>query len=77
MIRVLIVDDHPSVRVGLYALLRSEPGFVPVGASATAEDAVAQVGARAPDVVLADYHLPDQTASCSDGSSSNCQTRPG
>jgi DNA-binding NarL/FixJ family response regulator len=60
MIRVLIVDDHPSVRAGLYGLLRSEPGFVPVGASATAEDAVVQVGARAPDVVLADYHLPDQ-----------------
>jgi two-component system, NarL family, response regulator DevR len=59
-IRVLIVDDHPSVRAGLYGLLRSEPGFVPVGTSATAEDAVAQVGARAPDVVLADYHLPDR-----------------
>jgi len=59
VIRVLIVDDHPSVRAGLYGLLRSEPGFVPVGASATADDALAQVGARAPDVVLADYQLPD------------------
>ena len=60
MIRVLIVDDHPSVRAGLSGLLRYEPGFVLVGASATADDALAQVGARAPDVVLADYHLPDR-----------------
>lgn len=59
MIRVLIVDDHPSVRAGLHGLLRSEPGIVPVGTSATAEDALAQVQARDPDVVLVDYHLPD------------------
>lgn len=60
MIRVLIVDDHPSVRAGLSGLLSYEPGFVPVGASATADDALARVGARAPDIVLADYHLPDR-----------------
>jgi DNA-binding NarL/FixJ family response regulator len=59
MIRVLIVDDHPSVRTGLYGLLRSEPGIVPVGTSATAKDALAQARNRDPDVVLADYHLPD------------------
>lgn len=59
MIRVLIVDDHPSVRMGLHGLLRSEPGIIPVGISATAEDALAQVRGCEPDVVLADYHLPD------------------
>lgn len=59
MMRVLIVDDHPSVRTGLHGLLRSEPGIVPVGASATSEDALAQAKQWDPDVVLADYHLPD------------------
>lgn len=60
MIRVLIVDDHPAVRAGLHGLLRGEPGIVPVGMSATAEDALAQVGAQRADVVLTDYQLPDR-----------------
>ena len=60
MIRVLIVDDHPTVRAGLHGLLGAEPGIVPVGTSESAADALAQVGGRAPDIVLADYHLPDR-----------------
>ena len=60
MIRVLIVDDHPTVRAGLHGLLFAEPGIVPVGTSGSAEDALAQVRGRTPDVVLADYHLPDR-----------------
>jgi two-component system, NarL family, response regulator DevR len=59
MIRVLIVDDHPSVRTGLHGLLRAEPGIVPVGTSPTAEEALAQARRCDPDVVLVDYHLPD------------------
>ena len=58
MIRVLIVDDHPAVRAGLHGVLRAEPGIVPVGACETAEEALAQVGGRAADVVLAHYQLP-------------------
>jgi len=60
MIRVLIVDDHPTLRAGLHGLLFAEPGIVPVGTSDSAEDALAQVGGHTPDVVLADYHLPDR-----------------
>jgi DNA-binding NarL/FixJ family response regulator len=60
MIRVLIVDNHPAVRAGLHVLLRGEPGVVPVGTAGTAEDALTQVSARAADVVLADYNLPDR-----------------
>jgi DNA-binding NarL/FixJ family response regulator len=59
MIRVLIVDDHPTVRAGLHGLLRAEPGIVPIGTTGSAEDALVQVTSRAPDVVVADYHLPD------------------
>jgi DNA-binding NarL/FixJ family response regulator len=58
VIRVLVVDDHPSVRAGLHGLLLREPGIVPVGASDSADAALAQAGARAADVVLADYLLP-------------------
>jgi len=58
MIRVLVVDDHPSVRAGLQGLLRCEPGIVPVGASDSAETAFVQASERDADVVFADYHLP-------------------
>jgi DNA-binding NarL/FixJ family response regulator len=59
MIRVLVVDDHPSVRAGLVAMLRSEAGLVPVGAVGNAEEALGYLARDATDVLLVDYHLPD------------------
>jgi DNA-binding NarL/FixJ family response regulator len=59
VIRVLVVDDHPAVRAGLVAVLRGEPGLVPVGTAGTAEDALEAAARWTPDVVLADYQLPD------------------
>jgi len=60
-IRVLVVDDHASVRAGLLALLAREPGIEPVGGAATAAEAhdLWLGGARA-DVVVIDQHLPDE-----------------
>jgi len=57
MIRVLVVDDHPALRTGLVALLRGEPGMVPVAAAADVHAAAAESARHEPDVVLADYHL--------------------
>jgi DNA-binding NarL/FixJ family response regulator len=51
VIRVLVIDDHPVVRTGLEALLRSEPGFVCVGTVPT-RDACPHVRRTRPDVVL-------------------------
>lgn len=59
MIRVAIVDDHHAVRVGLEALLRSEPGVLPVGAAERAEAVPPLIHRTQPDVVLLDYQLPD------------------
>jgi len=59
MIRVLVVDDHPALRTGLVALLRAEPGIMPVAAAADADSAAHEARRHAPDVVLADYHLGD------------------
>ncbi|OKI56049.1 response regulator [Micromonospora sp. CB01531] len=56
-IRVFIVDDHPIVRRGLRAALDADPGITVVGEAATGVDAIAQVEASAPDVVLMDLHL--------------------
>jgi DNA-binding NarL/FixJ family response regulator len=61
VIRILVVDDHPAVSTGLLGVLRAEPGFVPVGAVGSTEQALDAVRRWTPDVVLADYHLPDRS----------------
>jgi DNA-binding NarL/FixJ family response regulator len=60
MIRILIVDDHPAMRAGLTAVLRAEPGLVPLGAVSSADDLLPALHRTAPDVVLLDYHLPTE-----------------
>jgi DNA-binding NarL/FixJ family response regulator len=55
--RVLIVDDHQLFRAGVRAELE---GLVDVaGDAATVEDAVRDIAALGPDVVLLDVHMPD------------------
>lgn len=58
MIRVLVVDDHPTVRAGLRALLRGEPGLVHVGDAESAAEAMERCAELRPDVVVLDVHLP-------------------
>lgn len=58
MIRVLQVDDHPALRAGLTAVLRSEPGIVPLGAASGELDLWPALYRTRPDVVVLDYHLP-------------------
>jgi DNA-binding NarL/FixJ family response regulator len=58
MIRLLIVDDHPAMRAGLTAVLRAEPGIVPLGTASSEEDLGPMLSRTRPDVVLLDYHLP-------------------
>ena len=59
MIRVLVVDDHPVLRAGLEAVLRSEPGFVCVGTAGDGHELVAMLRRTRPDVVLLDWRLGD------------------
>jgi DNA-binding NarL/FixJ family response regulator len=56
--RVLIVDDHPFLRVGLAESLGREPGLSVCGACGSAEEALTSVGTLHPDVVVADLNLP-------------------
>ena len=58
MIRVLIADDHPAVRVGLERLLRGEPGIAHVGSAGTAEQALDEAARVSPDCAVVDYQLP-------------------
>ncbi|HEX4010423.1 MAG TPA: response regulator transcription factor [Solirubrobacteraceae bacterium] len=57
-IRVLIVDDHAVVREGLRTFLQLQDGIDVVGEAADGEQAVAQAGALAPDVILMDLVMP-------------------
>ena len=58
MIRILIVDDHPAMRAGLGAVLRAEPGLVPLNAASSVADLWPTLNRTKPDVVVLDYHLP-------------------
>jgi len=57
--RVLIVDDHAVVRAGLRLLVDNADGLETVGEAGTADEAVEQVKALAPDVTLLDVVMPD------------------
>ena len=56
--RIIIVDDHEVVRLGLKSLLERHPQFDIVGEAATAREALEQVSRQRPDVVLMDIRLP-------------------
>ena len=58
-VRLLLVDDHAVVRVGLAALLGTVAGFEVVGEAGTAAEAVEAARRCRPDVVLLDVRLPD------------------
>lgn len=60
-VRVLVVDDHAVVALGISALLEPEADIVVVGRAATIAEAVVLATQLAPDVVLMDFRLPDGT----------------
>lgn len=59
--RLLIVDDHPFLRMGLTESLAKEPGLAVCGAVATAEEALASIGKLHPDLVVTDLNLPGKS----------------
>jgi DNA-binding NarL/FixJ family response regulator len=61
VIRVVVVDDHAVVRAGLKLLLDAETDVEVVGEAGNARDAVFEVRARQPDVVLLDVVMPGES----------------
>jgi DNA-binding NarL/FixJ family response regulator len=58
VIRVLIADDHPVVREGLAAILRSEPGIRVIAEATDGMHACALYDQHLPDVVMLDLRMP-------------------
>jgi DNA-binding NarL/FixJ family response regulator len=58
MIRLLLVDDQSLVRQGLKAMLSLEADLEIVGMAENGEEAIAQVEALNPDVILMDVRMP-------------------
>jgi DNA-binding NarL/FixJ family response regulator len=58
MIRILLVDDHPVVRLGLRGMLDAEPDLSVVGEASCADDGVARAIELVPDLVLMDLRMP-------------------
>lgn len=58
MIKVLIVDDHAVVRLGLNTLLSEEKEISIVGEAANSDQAMAQIEKQKPDVVILDIQIP-------------------
>jgi two-component system, NarL family, response regulator DevR len=57
-LRILIVDDHAVVRAGLKAMLETEGGFTVVGEADNGAEAIKQVQAHHPHVVVMDIRMP-------------------
>jgi DNA-binding NarL/FixJ family response regulator len=55
--RILLVDDHEVVRLGLRSLLEQHPNFEIVAEAATAREAVEKTRTHKPDVVVMDIRL--------------------
>jgi two-component system, NarL family, response regulator DevR len=58
-VRLLLVDDHEVLRLGLRTLFDSAGGFQVVGEAGTLADGIARAREQQPDVVIVDLRLPD------------------
>ena len=57
-IRVLVVDDHPIMRVGIAAIIQATPDMTTVAQAGSGEEAIELFERYLPDVTLMDLRLP-------------------
>ncbi|HYF90789.1 MAG TPA: response regulator transcription factor [Symbiobacteriaceae bacterium] len=58
-VRILVVDDHEVVRLGLVTLLSRQAGYQVVGEASGAVEAVEKARAHRPDIIVMDVRMPD------------------
>lgn len=61
MLKILLVDDHEVVRLGLKSLLSHYPKFEVVAEAGTADEAIKLAQRFKPDVVVMDIRLPGKS----------------
>lgn len=61
IVRVMVVDDHEVVRLGLTTLLGDVPWIQVVGQAGSGEEALLTIARQRPDVVLMDIRLPGES----------------
>ena len=59
--QILIVDDHPIMRLGLAKLIDAEPDLEVAWEAGTAREALVHLETSTPDLVLVDMTLPDRS----------------
>jgi two-component system, NarL family, response regulator DevR len=76
-IRLMLVDDHEVVRLGLKALFTQTETIDVIAEAGSVADAVKKAALNHPDVVLMDLRLPDGTGidACREILSANPRTR--
>jgi two-component system, NarL family, response regulator DevR len=76
-IRLMLVDDHEVVRLGLTALFGQTSGIEVVAQAGSVSDAIKGAAQHRPDVILMDLRLPDGTGidACRDILSAHPNTR--
>jgi len=57
-LRILVADDHATVRQGLKLLIDSQPDMGVVGEAADGNDVLQQAGALKPDIIVMDISMP-------------------
>jgi len=60
-VRILVVDDHFIVRMGLVALINTEPDLKVIGEADDGDQAVALFEKLRPDMVLMDLRMPGKS----------------
>lgn len=58
MIRIVLVDDHPVVRMGLHGMLDAEEDLTVVGEASSGPEGVRLAVEQQPDIVLMDLRMP-------------------
>lgn len=61
MLKILLVDDHEVVRLGIKALLSNYPEYEVVTEAANADEAVQKAHEYEPDVIIMDIRLPGKS----------------
>ena len=73
-VKILIADDHALVRMGLAAILETNPGLHVVGDAEDGREAVAKAEALKPDVILMDVVMPEMDGAAA--TAANLAARP-